>query len=228
MTRYLLAGLLALGLTTPAAYAQTTPLPTGYQRPLPVVPLDSATRQITYRGVLPAAGLPPAEVYGRAQEWLARQFEQYDQVVRFADADRGILIGQAIVQALGPAQKNLEARRFNLLFRFRLRARPDGLHYELTDISYPYYPITGAASDAGGGLAADGLAQWQRADAFSRISSTAAQNWRQPVEPALRDYDQYTSKGEPKPRMLQQCWGIQEAMTALVTSLGQALAQPLP
>lgn len=228
MTRYLLAGLFAVGLTTSAAHAQTVPLPTGYQRPLPVVPLDSVTRQITYRGVLPAAGLPQTEVYGRAQEWLARQFEQYDQVVRFADPGRGVLIGQAIVQAVGPAQKNLEARRFDLLFRFRLRAQPDGLHYELTDISYPSYPVTTAASDAGGGLAADGLAQWQRADDFSRISTTAAQNRRRPVEPVLRDYDEYTTKGEPKPRMLQQCQGIQEAMTTLVAALGRELSQPLP
>ncbi|RSK42728.1 DUF4468 domain-containing protein [Hymenobacter perfusus] len=228
MTRYLLAGLLALGLITPAAHAQTAPLLTGYQRPLPVVPLDSVTHQITYRGVLPAAGLPQAEVYGRAQEWLARQFEQYDQVVRFADTGRGVLIGQAMVQAVGPAQKNLEARRFNLLFRFRLRAQPDGLHYELTDISYPNYPVTTAASDAGGGLTADGLVQWQRADEFSRISTTAAQNRRQPVEFALRDYDQYTTKGEPKPRMVQQCQGIQEAMTTLVAALGRELSQPLP
>ncbi|MET4107374.1 DUF4468 domain-containing protein [Hymenobacter sp. UYP22] len=228
MTRYLLVGLLALGLSTPVAYAQTTPLPTSYQRPLPVVAIDSITHLITYRGLLPAAGLPQTEVYGRAQEWLARQFEQYDQVVRFADAGRGVLIGQAIVQALGPAQKNLEARRFNLLFRFQLRARAGGLQYELTDLSYPNYPVTSAASDASGGLAADGLAQWQRADDFARISTTAAQNRRQPVEPALRDYDQYTNKGEPKPRMLQQCQGIQDAMTVLVASLGQALAQPLP
>jgi Domain of unknown function (DUF4468) with TBP-like fold len=228
MSRYLLAGLLALGLTTSAAHAQTAPLLTGYQRPLPVVPIDSVTHQITYRGTLPAAGLPQAEVYGRAQEWLARQFEQYDQVVRFADAGRGVLIGQAVVQAVGPAQKNLEARRFNLLFRFRLRAQPGHLYYELTDISYPHYPVTSAASDAGGGLAADGLAQWQRADEFSRISTTAAQNRRRPVEPALRDYDEYTSKGEPKPRMVQQCQGIQEAMTMLVAALGRELSQPLP
>lgn len=228
MTRYLLAGLLVLGLAAPAAHAQTAPLLIVYYRPLPVVPIDSATHQITYRGVLPAAGLPQAEVYGRAQEWLAQQFEHYDQVVRFADAGRGVLIGQAIVQAVGPAQKNLEARRFNLLFRFRLRAQAGGLHYELTDISYPNYPVTTAASDAGGGLAADGLAQWQRADEFSRISTTAAQNRRRPVEPELRDYDQYTAKGEPKPRMVQQCQGIQEALTALMASLGRELSQPLP
>ena len=228
MTRYLLAGLLVLGLTAPAAHAQTAPLLTGYQRPLPVVPLDSATHQIAYRGTISAAGLPQAEVYGRAQEWLARQFEQYDQVVRFADAGRGVLIGQAIVQAVGPAQKNLEARRFNLLFCFRLRAQPGGLFYELTDISYPNYPITSTSGDVGGGTTANALVEWQRADEFSRISTTTAQNRRRPVEPLLRDYDEYTSKGEPKPRMLQQCQGIQVAMTALVASLEQELRQPMP
>jgi hypothetical protein len=228
MTRYLLAGLLALGLTTSAAHAQTAPVLTGYQRPLPVVPIDSATHQILYRGTLPAAGLPQAEVYGRAQEWLARQFEQYDQVVRFADAGRGVLIGQAMVQAVGPAQKNLEARRFNLLFRFRLRAQPGGLYYELTDLSYPSYPTTSTGREVGGGATANALVEWQRADEFSRIGTTAAQNLRLPVEPELRDYDEYTSKGEPKPRMLQQCWGIQEAMTTLVAALGRELSQPLP
>ncbi|MCA8832355.1 DUF4468 domain-containing protein [Hymenobacter pini] len=220
--------LAALLLAAPlAGTAQTAP-PTTYYRPLPVVPVDSVTRQIVYRGVLPAAGLPQAEVYGRAQEWLARQFEDYSAVVQLADAGRGVLIGQAIVQAVGPAQKNQDARRFNLVFRFRLRAQPGALSYELTDISYPNYPDTNYSRTDIPGHAADGLAQWQRADDFSRISTTEAQNRRVPVEPDLRDYDHYTSEGKPKPRLLQVCLGIQSSMTGLVASLSQELRQPLP
>ncbi|WP_426490008.1 DUF4468 domain-containing protein [Hymenobacter sp. 102] len=220
--------LAALLLAAPlAGTAQTAP-PTTYYRPLPVVPVDSVTRQIVYRGVLHAAGLPQAEVYGRAQEWLARQFEDYSAVVQLADAGRGVLIGQAIVQAVGPAQKNQDARRFNLVFRFRLRAQPGALSYELTDISYPYYATISAGNSTSVGYTASMLTEWQRADDFSRISSPNAQNRRTPVEIELRDYDQYTNDGKPKPRMLQVCLGIQDVMTGLVASLNQELRQPLP
>lgn len=226
--RYALLILVLLATAPLASTAQTTVPPTTLYRALPVVPIDSVTHQIVYRGTLPVAGLPQAEVYGRAQEWLARQFEDYSAVVQLADAGRGVLIGQAMLQAVGPAQKNQDTRRFNLIFRFRLRAQPGALHYELTDISYPYYATTNAAISATGGQIVDGLAQWQRADGFSRISTTEAQNRRIPVEPNLRDYDQYTSEGKPKPRMLQVCLGIQSSMTGLVASLGQELRQPLP
>jgi Domain of unknown function (DUF4468) with TBP-like fold len=221
----LVAALLAASLTSRAQ----APLPTTtLYRILPVVPIDSATHQIVYRGVLPVAGLPQREVYGRAQEWLARQFEDYSAVVQLADADRGVLIGQAMLQAVGPAQKNQEVRRFNLVFRFRLRAQDGALSYELTDISYPQYPEATANGDSGGGTTTNALVGWQRADDFSRISTVEAQNRRIPVEPRLRNDDEYTAKGEPKPRMLQVCQGIQRSMTGLVASLEQELRQPLP
>ncbi|MBX0292627.1 DUF4468 domain-containing protein [Hymenobacter sp. HSC-4F20] len=199
-----------------------------YARALPVVPIDSTTQLISYRGTLPVPTLPAAELYGRAQEWLARQFEDYRSVVQFADATRGVLIGRAIVQAHAPAQKNQDARKFNVLFRFCFRVQNGALRYELTDISYPSYPVTVAAADAGSGLAADGLVGWLRQDEFSRLGTTATQTYRQPVEPVLRNYDQYTEKGAPKPRMLQQCQGIEEAMTTLLASLGQQLTSPHP
>ncbi|RSK49532.1 DUF4468 domain-containing protein [Hymenobacter rigui] len=225
--RYALLAAALLAAAPLAGRAQTIP-PSSYHRALPVVPIDSVTHQIVYRGVLPAAGLPQAEVYGRAQEWVARQFEDYSAVVQLADAGRGVLIGQAMLQAVAPAQKNQDARRIELVFRFRLRAQPGALHYELTDISYPLYSGTSYSNTDIPGHAADGLAQWQRADDYSRISTTAAQTRRAPVEPRLRDYDEYTSEGKPKPRMLQVCLGIQDAMTGLVASLNQELRQPLP
>ncbi|UPL49271.1 DUF4468 domain-containing protein [Hymenobacter sublimis] len=214
MKHYLL--LVALSIISHVAQAQRV-------RPLPVVPVDSASQRICYRGTLAAPALPATELYGRTQEWLARQFEDYDAVVKFSDPGRGILMGQAIVRAHGPAQKNQFAREFNLLFRFCFRVQAGTLRYELTDISYPRYTTTSAAVDAGNGLAADGLVGWLRQDEFSRISTSEAQTYRQPVEPELRDYDQYTEKGAPRPRMLQQCHGIQEAMTTLLASLSQEL-----
>ncbi|RSK31106.1 DUF4468 domain-containing protein [Hymenobacter metallilatus] len=226
MLRILLATVL---LTLPTvASAQTAPLLTGYRRPLPIVPIDSVTHQISYQGNLVVPGVPQAELYGRAQEWLATQFENYAEVVQLADPGRGVLIGQAIVRAVAPAQKNQDSRSFKLLFRFRLRAQPGALHYELTDISYPTYPETDASNSAESGRAVNGLALWQRADDFSQIGTTDAQNRRAPVEIELRDYDQYTDQGQPKPRMVQQCQGIQNAMTTLLASLGQRLKQPLP
>ncbi|GGG44969.1 DUF4468 domain-containing protein [Hymenobacter glacieicola] len=195
-------------------------------RPLPIVPVDSASQRICYRGTLAAPTLPATELFGRTQEWLARQFEDYGAVVKFSDPGRGLLVGQAIVRAHAPAQKNQYAREFNLLFRFYFRVQAGTLRYELTDISYPRYTTTYAAADAGNGLAADGLVGWLRQDEFARISTGEAQTYRQPVEPELRDYDQYTEKGAPRPRMLQQCQGIQEAMTTLLASLSQELVSP--
>lgn len=188
-----------------------------YVRKLPVVPIDSTTQLISYRGTLAAPALPVAELYGRTQEWLARQFEDYSSVVQFADATRGVLTGRALVQAHGPAQKNLYAREFNVLFRFSFRVQNGALRYELTDISYPQDPTI---------VSVENLAGWLRQNELSRLGTTAAQTYRQPVEPILRHYDQYTEKGAPKPRMLQQCQGIEEAMTTLLASLGQQLISP--
>ncbi|UYZ62017.1 DUF4468 domain-containing protein [Hymenobacter weizhouensis] len=228
MLRYVLPILL---LTAAPAVAQTVE-PTGAQRPavrrLPGLPLDSATYQISFRGSLPVPGVPRAELYGRAQEWVARHFEQYGAVVQLASPERGVLLGRALTQAYGPAQKNLDARSFTLLFLFSFRAQDGALRYELTDISYPRYAATSVVGDASSARLADGLVEWLRQDAFSAIGTTAAQTHRIPVEPALRSYDQYNDRGEPRPRMVQQCQGIQEAMTTLLASLQQSLSHPRP
>ncbi|GAB3239720.1 hypothetical protein GCM10027346_33210 [Hymenobacter seoulensis] len=220
MKQYLLVA--AFLLTTHFTYAQHV-LPV---RPLPIVPVDSSTQRISYRGKVAAPDLLAAELYGRAQEWVALQFEQYESVIQLADAGRGVLIGKAMTTASAPALRNQDAKQFNLLFRFSLRIQAGVLHYEFTDISYPDYPATSAIGNSSNAMTADALVEWLRRDEYSHISTVHSQRYRQPVEPQLRDNTQYTDKGEPRPRMLQQCLGIEQAMTALTNSLQQYMVKP--
>jgi len=219
MKHYLLVA--ALLVSTHFTYAQRL-LPV---RPLPIVPIDSSTQRISYRGKVTVPDLPATELYGRAQEWIVLQFERYESVVQLADAGRGVLIGKAMTSAFAPAQRNQDAKQVNLLFRFSLRIQAGVLRYEFTDISYPDYPVTGAVGNSSTAMTADALVEWLRRDEYSRISTMHSQRYRQPVEAQLRDHTQYTDKGEPRPRMLQQCLGIEQAMVALTNSLQQYLVK---
>lgn len=221
MLKLLLITLL-LGLAAGSSASAQRP----YARMLPGLPLDSVSNQISFRGVVAVPGVGRAEVYGRAQEWIARHFEQYLAVVQLAAPERGVLIGRAVTQAQAPAVKGADARRFDLLFLFCLRAEEGRIRYEFTDFSFPRYAVTSVVGDASSGQLADALVGWLRRNDFSAIGTAASQTHRTPAETELRDYDLYTSQGAPKPRLVQQCQGIQEAASSLLASLTQALTRP--
>jgi hypothetical protein len=187
------------------------------------LPLDSVTHRISYRGTLSAPGVPAAELFGRTQEWVARQFEDSREVLHLTDPTRGILIGRAILMAHGPLTENLQPRDFPVSFLFCLRFTDGGCTYEVTDLSYPRNSVTTATSSSSGGQVADALAEWANQNMTSRISTAEAQTTRTPVELDLAADTNYNSKGLPRLRILRDARGIDTAVRALLTSLSQTL-----
>ncbi|WP_167855639.1 DUF4468 domain-containing protein [Hymenobacter fodinae] len=187
------------------------------------LPLDSVTHRISYRGTLSVPSVPAAELYGRTQEWIARQFEDSREVIHFSDPARGVLIGRAITLAHGPLTEGLQARDFLVNFLFCLRFIDGSCTYEFTDLSYPRNLITSATSSSSGGQVADALAEWANQHMTSRISTAEAQSTRTPVELDLAADANYTAKGLPRLRILRDARGIDTAMRGLVTSFSQTL-----
>ncbi|TGD78471.1 DUF4468 domain-containing protein [Hymenobacter wooponensis] len=198
------------------AHGQTTP-----RFRIMGLPLDSVTHRISYRGTLSVPGVPAAELYGRTQEWVARQFEDSREVLHLTDPTRGVLIGRAVTMAHGPQTETLQPRDFLVSFLFSLRFTDGRCTYEFTDLSYPRNLITSATSSSSGGQVADALAEWANQNMTSRISTAEAQTTRTPVEPDLSADTNYNSKGMPRLRILRDARGIDTAMRAVVTSLSQ-------
>jgi hypothetical protein len=187
------------------------------------LPLDSVTHRISYRGTLSAPGVPAAELYGRTQEWVARQFEDSRQVLHLSDPTRGIMIGRAVTMAHGPLTESAQPRDFLMMFLFSLRFTDGRCTYEFTDLSYPRNAVTSANSSSAGGEVATALAQWANETMNSRISTSEAQTGRIPVEADLASDTNYDSKGRPRVRILRDAQGIDTAMRALLASFTQTV-----
>ncbi|SNC77271.1 protein of unknown function [Hymenobacter gelipurpurascens] len=188
------------------------------------LPLDSVTHRVSYHGTLLVPGVPAAELYGRAQEWVAREFEDSRQVLHLTDPARGVLIGRAMTMAHGPLVENASPRDFQLSFLFCLRFTDGRCTYEFTDLSYPSNLVTSATSSSSGGQVADALAEWTNKNLNSRISTAEAQTARARIEPDLESDTNYDSKGRPRPRLLRDVRGIDTAMRAVLASFSQTTA----
>lgn len=134
---FLLALVLIAGAARPAAA----------QRKLvvPLLPTDSLSQRVPFRGVVPVPGVPAAELQARAREWVALTFEDARQVIQLDDAARGVLIGRAstltwVDRALHP---NDDPQLLSLAFRLDFR---DGRYrYEVFELGRPSSP-SGVAS----------------------------------------------------------------------------------
>ncbi|MBB4603279.1 hypothetical protein HNQ93_003043 [Hymenobacter luteus] len=211
MKNYLL--LVALLGSSTVLQAQTT------QPPLPHLPLDSATHKIAYRGVMVAAGVPAAELYGRTREWAVRQFEDALQVVQLDDPARGVLMGRGVTLAHGVGSTPGADRDFALSFLFRLRVSEGRCTYEITDLSYYLGPDyarnnTYAVTDI-----LSYMQQWQR----TAIATVPVQNRRAPLDEELTGTKAQNSKGNNRQKLIRDAQGVDNAIKALLFGLSKEL-----
>jgi len=63
---------------------------------LPVLPIDSATKQITYKAIVEVPGVTAADIYSRSREWFATAFKSANSVLQMDDKAAGKLIGKGV------------------------------------------------------------------------------------------------------------------------------------
>jgi hypothetical protein len=123
---------------------RTRDLPTASQqavvtaRPLPSLPLDSATGRLVYTEVIPVPGASQVELYARAQLWFADTFGAVKDVVQVADKDAGVLQGTAF-QPLPLGEPGAQSL-VRLWYTVKVVVKEGRYKYELTDLRLQAYP----------------------------------------------------------------------------------------
>lgn len=126
---FLLALALLAGAARPAAAQRKTAAP--------LLPTDSLSQRIPFRGVVPVPGVPAAELQARAREWVALTFEDAHQVIQFDDAARGVLIGRAYTNTWVDRVMHPNDDPEQLSFAFRLDFRDGRYRYEVFELGHP-------------------------------------------------------------------------------------------
>lgn len=60
----------------------------------PILPIDSATGKIFYKGVVNVDSVSKQELYLRAREWFVNSFKQSNSVIQMDDKESGTIIGK--------------------------------------------------------------------------------------------------------------------------------------
>lgn len=95
--RLLLA--LALLSAAPAAYAQKEKAKEYDGEIAPVLPIDPDTHLVAYTGVVEVPGATQAQLYSRAYEWVAKNFNSAQSVIQMQDKESGKIIAKGVIKA---------------------------------------------------------------------------------------------------------------------------------
>ena len=128
--------LLALALLAGAA----RPAVAQYKLIVPLLPTDSLSQRIPFRGVVAVPGVSAAELQARAREWVALTFEDVHQVIKFDDAARGVLIGRGYTETWVDRALHPNDISQLLSFAFRLDFREGRYRYEVFELGRPGSP----------------------------------------------------------------------------------------
>jgi hypothetical protein len=98
------------------------------------LPLDAATKRITYTDVVQVPGVSQAELYTRAKLWFADTFKSPKSVIQADEKDAGVVQGEG----WSPMQahfmgKNLPASELRLWYTVKLACREGRYRYEVTE-----------------------------------------------------------------------------------------------
>ena len=138
---FLLALALLAGAPRPAAAQRKTTVP--------LLPTDSLSQRIPFRGVVAVPGVSAAELQARAREWVALTFEDAHQVMQLDDAARGVLIGRAYTNTWVDRALHPNDDPGQLSFAFRLDFREGRYRYEVFELGQPS-PLSGTGNSITG------------------------------------------------------------------------------
>ena len=138
---FLLVLALLAGAARPAAAQRKTVVP--------LLPTDSLSQRIPFRGVVAVPGVAAAELQARAREWVALTFEDAHQVLQLDDAARGVLIGRAYTNSWVDRALHPNDDPQPLSFAFRLDFRDGRYRYEVFELGRPS-PLSWSANNTPG------------------------------------------------------------------------------
>ena len=114
-----------------------------------LLPTDSLSQRIPFRGVVPVPGVSAAELQARAREWVALTFEDAHQITQLNDAARGMLIGRTYTNTWVDRVLHPNDDPEQLSFAFRLDFRDGRYRYEVFDLGQPS-PLSWSATNTPG------------------------------------------------------------------------------
>lgn len=109
----------------------------------PVLPIDSTTKQITYRGVVTQQGTQ-VELYQRAMNWIAKQYKNTAEVIKSSDSLTGKIECTSKIKIHTPAKDGTQMVAGIVNYNFTLEAKEGRFRYTFTRFSLKdaaYNPI---------------------------------------------------------------------------------------
>jgi hypothetical protein len=175
------------------AYAQ--------ELPIPVIPVDSATQNVTYQGVVQVPGASSDELYSRSREWFATYFNSGKSVLDMDDRAVGKLIGSGystfnITLIMSPLP-------YELWRTIKVYVREGRFRYEITT-----FRVSTTASTA------------------STVSSGKTPVESYLGEKARKNYMLWDKSGKPKKMARTIILAVDKAANEDITSLSAAMAKP--
>lgn len=109
----------------------------------PVLPIDSTTKLITYRGVITQQGTT-AELFQRAMDWIKVYFKNTAEVIKTSDVNTGVIEGTSKIKIHTPAKDGTVSLAGIVNYNFTIEAKEGRYRYTFTRFSLKdaaYNPI---------------------------------------------------------------------------------------
>jgi len=109
----------------------------------PVLPIDTTTKLITYRGVVTQQGTQ-AELFQRAMAWITLYYKNTAEVIKSSDANSGTIEGNSKIKIHTPAKDGSSMVAGIVNYNFTIEAKEGRYRYTFTRFSLKdasYNPI---------------------------------------------------------------------------------------
>jgi hypothetical protein len=101
--------------------------------------IDTTTHAIRYTAVVPVEKASQEVLFGRASAWFATPQATAHEVLRAAEPDAGIVVGQGVSEVILQGLGEFTYPR-QLFYTVKLQVKPGRYKYELTDFYFLDYP----------------------------------------------------------------------------------------
>jgi len=107
-----------------------------------VLPIDSTTHKVTFTGVVQVPGVTQADLYSRAREWFATNFNSGKAVLDMDDKEAGKMIGKAYADfsLRAPLVGDITQKLWR---QVKVYVKDGRYRYELTEFSTEGYLASG-------------------------------------------------------------------------------------
>ena len=122
--------ILAAVFTCIAAIAQkteTVPDP-------PYLPIDERTNLVTYQDVVKQEGTPQV-LYARAMEWVKKYYQNTNEVIKNADAEKCVIEMRSSVRIFSKQKDGTMMQKNIVYYNFKLECRDNRYRYTITNFN---------------------------------------------------------------------------------------------